>query len=202
MSHLRTFTCTPNEDVVREAVTFTGGTQFDSPGLIHIFNRGQRPSYKFELKLGPLTRQEVESLSAFHAFHMGGKSFLWNGDVYGEVRNYSLISEGDTSRRDFFIPNRYIGASSVAVRTVNQATGATSNWAASSSNSWPYSLNANPGILSFANSTNTIPASGHDLQAIWGCQYRCVFEPSGIRISNFTQGLYQADLTLWEVVIW
>ena len=200
MPLLRTFTCTPGEEVTREAITFTGGVQFDNPGLLHVFNRGQRPAYKFDLKLGPLTRGEVESLSAFHAFHQGGKSFLWNGDIYGSIANYNLVGEGDGSRTQFFLANRYIGAGSLAVQTVNQATGVSSNWVVSSSNSWPYSLNAVPGVVTFANSTNTIPASGHDFHARWANQYRCLFSPEGLTVTHFARGLYRVELMLFETL--
>jgi len=198
MALLRTFTCTPGNDITREAVTFTSAVDFDG-GTSHLFNRVQRPLYKFEVHLGPLTRAEAESLSAFHSFHQGGKSFLWDGGAWGTVQNNNLVGEGDGSRRDFFLPNRYIGVGSLAVRTVNQTTGVTSNWAASSANSWPYSLNATPGLVFFANSSNTLPASGHDLAVIYACRYRCVFEPGGIKMSNIARGLFTVDLKLIEV---
>ena len=123
---------------------------------------------------------------------------MWDGAAYGRVENYNLVGEGDSARTQFFLPNRNIGASSIAVRTANQATGVTSNWLASSSNSWPYSMNATPGILTFANSANTIPASGHDLMAIYGCRYRCIFEPSGITMTEIARGVYRMDLKLAE----
>lgn len=200
MPHLRTFTCTPGEEVTREAITFTGGVQFDNPGLLHVFNRGQRPAYKFDLTLGPLTRGEAESLSAFHAFHQAGKSFLWNGDIYGSVANPNLVGEGDDSRRDFFLPVRYVGAGSLTIYTRNQATGVTSTWVAASANAWPYSLNPNPGLVTFANSANTIPASGHDFYAAWGNQYRCLFSPEGLTVTHFARGLYRVELSLFETL--
>lgn len=198
MAGTRTFTCTPGLPVVRDAATFASAVEFDT-GLLHVFDRSQRPLYRFEVKLGPLTKVQAESLSAFHSFHQGVKSFLWDGGQWGTINNYALAGEGDSSRRDFFLPNRYVGVGSIAIRTANQATGATSNWAASSSNSWPYSLNANPGVLVFANSSNTIPASGHDLMAIYACRYRCVFETGGIKMSNISRGLFTAELKLMEV---
>jgi hypothetical protein len=199
MGILRTLTCTPGESVVREATTFTTEVSFDN-GFSHLFNRTQRPLYKFDVRLGPLTRAEAESLSAFHAFHQGGKSFLWDGGMYGAVANPQLAGEGDGSRRDFFLANRYIGAGSLTVYSKNQATAVTSTWAVSSANGWPYSLSAVIGLVTFANSTNTIVASGHDFYAAYGCQYRCVFEPGGIKIDNFTKGpLFRADLKFMEV---
>ena len=198
MALLRTLTCTPGEDLNREAVTFTSVVEFDA-GFPHLFDRTQRPIYRFELQLGPLTRAEADCLSAFHAFHKGGKSFLWDGGMYGAVTNPQLVGEGDGSRRDFFLPNRYIGSGSLTVYSRNQATGVTSTWVAASVNGWPTSLNATPGLVMFANSSNTIPASGHDFYAAWACQYRCVFEPGGIKIGNFARGLYRADLKLTEI---
>lgn len=194
----RTFTCNPSPPVVRETVTYTSAVGFDT-GQEHLFNRVQRPLYKFELHLGPLVRAEAESLSAFHSFHRGSKSFIWNGGTWGAIENYSLMGEGDGSRRDFYLPNRYIGINSISIRTANQATGVTSDWAASSSNSWPYSLNANPGLILFANSTNTIPASGHDFMAAYSCYYRCVFEQGGLKMGNVSRGLFVVDLKLMEV---
>ena len=199
MPLLRTFTCTPGENVQREALTLTSAVGYES-GFAHLFNRMQRPLYRFEIHLGPLTRAEAESLSAFHAFHQGGKSFLWDGGMYGAVTNPQLAGEGDGSRRDFFLPNRYIGAGSLTVYTRNQATGVTSTWAVASANGWPTSLNATPGLVTFANSTNTIPVSGHDFYAAWGNQYRCIFEPDGIRVSLAHKGpLFEADLKLMEL---
>ena len=202
MALLRTFTCTPGPDVVREVITGTTLAEFDVPGMAHVYNRSQRPAYKFHLKLGPLTRQEVESLSAFHAFHQGAKSFMWDGGPHGAINNFNLIGEGvGNSQREFFLPNRNIGAGSISIRTVNQVTQATSNWAASSSNSWPYSLNPGPGIIMFANSTNTIPASGHDVHAIYGCRYRVFFSPDGIRENQIAAGLWTADIELIETAL-
>jgi len=199
MSVLRTFTCTPGEELIRESATFTSVVEFDN-GFSHLFNKVQRPIYKFEMRLGPLTRAEAESLSAFHAFHQGGKSFLWDGGMYGAVKNPNLVGEGDGSRRDFFLPNRYIGAGSLTVYSRNQATGVTSTWAVSSTNGWPTSLSPIPGLVTFANSSNTIPASGHDFYAAWANQYRCVFLPEGIKINQFAKGpLFRADLKLMEV---
>lgn len=197
---LRTFVCTPTTEIKRRSISNTSGGEFDSPGFVHLFNRGARPVYQFEFGIGPLRKAEAESISAFFAFHQHGKTFLWNGGPFARVDNYSLIGEGDTSRRDFFMPNRYITAGSFAFRTVNQATGATSNWAASSANGWPVSLSPTPGIVTTANSTNTIVGSGHDAAAVWACQYRCIFDMGeGFQIEEFTRGLYQATIKLQEL---
>ena len=197
---LRTFVCTPTTEIKRRSISDTTGAGFDSPGFVSMFNRSARPVYRFEFGIGPLRKSEAESISAFFSFHQHGKTFLWNGGPFGRVENYSLIGEGDTSRRDFFIPNRYLGAGSFAFRTVNQATGATSNWAASSSNGWPASLSPTPGIVTTANSTNTIVGSGHDAAAIWACNYRVIFDlGEGFELEEFTRSLYRGKLVLQEL---
>ena len=195
MPTLRTLTFTPAPGVEREATTFTSVTDFDNAGLFHTFNRSQRPAYRFKLRLGPLTRQEVESLSALHAYHQGGRSFLWDGGQYGRVENFSLVGEGDGARRQYFLPNRYIGASSLEVRTLRPSTGATSAWATTA-----YSLNATPGILVFHAGASTTPTSGDDVQARWANQYRVLFEPDGIRVSEMARNLFTVELALRETM--
>jgi hypothetical protein len=195
---IRTFTCTPGEDIEREIIAFTSVQEFDT-GFPHLFKRASRQLSRFNLKLGPLLKAEVDSLQMFQQYHQGGASFFWDGGQYGTIDARNLIREGDGSQTQFFIPNRYIGVGSLAVFTVNQATGVASAWAASSSNSWPYSLNATPGIVAFANSSNTIPASGHDFCAAYACKFRVIFEPGGIKVSQRARGVWMADLTLIEV---
>lgn len=198
MAGTRTLTCTPNAPIVREAATNTTVTDPENTTLYRVFNRSQRPEYRFELTLGPLTRVQAESLSAFHSFHQGGKSFFWDGETFGTVRNYQLFAEGTGAQRQFFLPNRNIGAGSLSFGTFRPSTGASSTWLASSANGWPWSLNAVPGTIAFANSSNTIPVSGDDLQAIYACQYRCVFEPDGLKMEFFDMGLWKASLKLRE----
>jgi hypothetical protein len=197
---LRTLVLTPTFEVVREAVTFTTAAEFDNTGLFQVFNRAQRPIYKFEVRCEPLLRLQAEELAAFHAFHQGGKSFLWNGGPYGRTENYNLFGEGNGARRQFFLPNRYVGAGSLALQSRNQVTAATSNWATSSSNSWPWSLNPTPGVVTTANSTNTIVLSGHDLYAQYGCQYRVLFEPGGIEFSEYARNVFKAQFKLIETL--
>ena len=174
-------------------MTFVSIVDYDNAGLFHAFNRSQRPAYRFKLRLGPLTRQEVESLSALHAYHQGGKSFLWDGGQYGRVENFSLVGEGDGAKRQFFLPNRYIGASSLEVRTLRPSTGVTSAWATST-----YSLNATPGIVVFNSGGASTPASGDDVQARWANQYRVFFEPGGIKVGEVARNLFEVELTLRE----
>lgn len=195
MSHVRTLAFTPSA-VDREAITFTNAVNFDSPGLTHYMNRGSRPAYRFTLRFDALTKTQMASLSAVHAVLQGAQSFYWDGAGFGSVDDFSLIGEGDSARRQFYLGNRNVGAGSVSIQTLR--AGVSSAWAASSSNAWPYSLTPAAGVISFANSTNTIPASGDDVMATWGCRYRCHFPPDGIRITNQYRGVYSVDLELLE----
>lgn len=197
MALLRTLTCTPGNDATREAITFTSAVEFDN-SFSQLFSRAQRPIYKFEATLAPLMRAEVESISAFYVFHRGSKPFLWNGGAWGNVENYNLVEEGDSVTRKFYLPNRRIGASSIAIQTLRESTGVSSNWLTSSSNSWPYSLSAIPGIITFMNSSNTIPASGDDIFAKYGCQYLCVFDPGGFRTEQVARNVWNAALRVRE----
>lgn len=201
MALLRTLVLTPTFTVVRHSVTYTNATNYQDSQLIHVHNRAARPAYRFELALEPLFRTAAEELEHFHAFHQGGKSFLFSGGPYATIENYNLFGEGDGVQRQFYVPNRYLNVNSFRIQTQNQVTATTSEWAASSSNSWPFSLNATPGIVTFANSTPTIPLSGHDVQAKFSCQYRCVFEPDGFKIEEVARNIYKANITLQEVFL-
>ena len=198
MPSSRTIVFTPSV-VTREAITHTSAIGFDGAGLMGYFNRSARPSYRFTIRMDALTKSQAESLSALHAFLQGGQSFFWDGGPWGDVQNMSLVGEGDTNRRQFFLGNRNVGASSIAVQTLRAAV--SSAWLASSTNGWPYSLTAAAGVLTFANSSNTIPASGDDVMARWGCTYRCVFEPGGITIENRYRGVYSVELKLAETAL-
>lgn len=194
MGLLRTFVCTPTFSVDREEVTYTTAVDFDN-ATQHLFNRAQRPVYKFELNLEPMLRYAGQDLSAFHAFHQGGKSFMFSGMKFGAIEDYHLFAEGDGAQTQFFLPNRYIGAGSFSIQTRNQVTLATSVWLTSA-----YSVTLTPGIVTFG---ATIPSSGHDIEAKYACQYRCVFEPDGFKISEFTYNVYRsASLKLREVLIY
>ena len=195
MAHTRTIVFTPSV-VEREAVTYTSATGFDNTGLAAYFNRASRPAYRFTIRMDALTKSQAESLSALHAVLMGGQSFFWDGGPWGDIQNMNLVGEGDSQRRQFFLGNRNIGASSVAVQTLRGAV--SSAWATSSANGWPYSVTAIAGVVTFANSTNTIPASGDDVMSRWGCTYRCHFEPGGIAIRNEHRGVYSVELKLTE----
>jgi len=198
MSHTRTITLTPSF-VDREAITLTSATPFDNAGLGSYFTRSSRPAYVYTIRMDALTKQQAESLSALHANHQGAKSFFWDGGPFGSIEDFRLIGEGDSARRDFFLANRNVGAGSISVQTLRGAV--SSAWAASSSNAWPYSLTAAAGVITFANSTNTIPASGDDVMAKWGCRYRCLFEPNGIKVTNQHRGVYSVELRLTESAI-
>ena len=191
----RTIVFTPSV-VKREAITYTSATGFDNTGLAAYFNRASRPAYRFSIRMDALTKSQVESLSALHAVLQGGQPFFWDGGPFGDVQNQSLIGEGDSQRRQFFLGNRNVGASSVAVQTLRAAV--SSAWATSSVNGWPYSLSATAGVVTFANSTNTTPSSGDDVMARWGCTYRCHFAPDGIVITNEHRGVFSVELILQE----
>lgn len=195
MAHTRTIVLTPSV-VEREATTYTSATGFDNTGLAQYFSRASRPAYRFTIRMDALTKSQAESLSALHAVLQGGQSFFWDGGPWGDVQNMSLVGEGDSQRRDFFLGNRNVGAGSISVQTLRGAV--SSAWATSSANGWPYSLTAVAGVVSFANSTNTIPASGDDVMARWGCRYRCHFEPDGIVIENEHRGVFSVELKLTE----
>ena len=195
MPATRTIVFTPSV-VEREAITHVSVTPFDNTGLAAYFNRASRPAYRFTIRMDALTKSQAESLSALHAVLQGGQSFFWDGGPWGDIQNQSLVGEGDSQRRQFFLGNRNVGASSIAVQTAR--LGVTSAWATSSTNGWPYSLTAVAGVVSFANSTNTIPASGDDVMARWGCTYRCHFSPGGIKITNQWRGVYSVELELTE----
>ena len=199
MAGIRTLTVTPIFPIDRTAVTKTNVVDFENTDLFSAQNRGARPSYRFEFTTCALNRLEVESLSAFHHLHMGGKSFFWSGYPYNTVENFQTFDEGVTGKLQFYLPNRNIGASSLRVQTRNPSTGATSLWVVGSANGWPYSLNPTPGIISFSDSASTIPVSGADIQAIYACQYRVTFEPDGFKTSLFAGGmLWRAQLKLRE----
>lgn len=195
MAHTRTIVFTPSV-VEREAITYTSATGFDNTGLAQYFNRASRPAYRFKIRMDALTKSQAESLSALHAVLQGGQSFFWDGGPFGDIQNQSLIGEGDSQRRQFFLGNRNVGASSVAAQTLRGAV--SSAWATSSANGWPYSVSAVAGVVTFASSTNTIPASGDDVMARWGCAYRCHFEPGGISVRNEHRGVYSVELILQE----
>ena len=195
MAHTRTIVFTPSV-VEREAITYTSATGFDNTGLAQAFNRASRPAYRFTIRMDALTKSQAESLSALHAVLQGGQSFFWNGGPFGDVQNMSLVGEGNSQRREFFLGNRNVGAGSVSVQTLRGAV--SSAWATSSTNGWPYSVTAVAGVITFANSTNTIPSSGDDVMSRWGCNYRVHFEPSGILVRNEHRGVFSVELKLTE----
>lgn len=204
MSLLRTLSVTPTFDVVRRSNTFTSIAKFDT-GAMHVFNRGARALYSFELKLEPMYRGAMEQLEMLHQFLKGGRAFLYDGGPYASVQNFYTFAEGDGSRTQFFLPNRYIASvmsggalgtyvSSLQIQTQNQVTLATSSWGSGN-----YSLTAVPGILNFNTATPTTPNSGHDIQAIYSCNYRCLFDPVGFQANEIAKGIFRVQLNINEV---
>lgn len=191
MSLLRTFVATPTFDIERNEITRSNVIDFGAPGLVQIFPVGARPAYSFTLKLEPLLKYAAEDLSAFHAFHQGGKSFMFNGMEYGAIENFHLFGEGDGTTTQFFLPNRWIGVNSFALQSRNQQTQATSLWSAA------YSLSPNPGLVVF----DTAVSSGHDIEAKYACQYRVRFAPDGFKVTEWARGIYRAQIELFEVLI-
>lgn len=186
---LHTLTFTPAPPLTREAMTYTTVTEYIHAS--HIFSRTRRPIYRFTLKLEPLTRTQVQSLMSAHAYHQGAVPFYWDGGEFGAIENYNLVGEGDGATRTFYLPNREIGQNSISVET--RRSSVTSVWASSA-----YSLSAAMGMLTFANSTNTIPASGDDVRAKYGCRYRVNFDAEGISVHEVAAGVYSAELKLIE----
>jgi hypothetical protein len=191
MPPLRTLVITPGFDITRTSVTQVNAVNFDTAGTVQLFNRGSRPSYQFAYKLEPLFRKEKEQLEFFHAEHQGAKSFMCECHPYNTVENYQRFAWADGSRTQFFLPNRYLGASSFSLQSRNVLTQATSIW------STAYSLMPTPGIILFASA----PSSGHDLEARYACQYRVVFEAGGIKSTEWARGVYRVELNLQEVFI-
>ncbi len=193
MPPLRTLVLTPGLDLVRTAVTKTNVVDFDSAGTVQLFARGSRPAYQFSFKIEPIFRKELESLEFFHSEHMGARSFMCRCDPYNTVENYQRFATAEFSQTQFFLPNRYIGANSFSLQSRNQNTLATSAWATNA-----YSLMPTPGILLFPSA----PSSGTDLEAKYAVDgYRVVFEPDGLKVSEWARGVYRVELNLREVFI-
>jgi len=191
---IRTLVLTPGLDLVRTAITKTNVQDFDAAGTVHLFSRAYRPSYMFNFKIEPIFRKELESLEFFHAEHMGALSFMCRCDPYNTVENYQRFSStAQSGVTQFFLPNRYIGASSFSLQTRNQVTQTTSIWSTAA-----YSLMPTPGILLFPSAVS----SGHDLEAKYAVDgYRVVFEPDGLKVSEWARGVYRVELNLREVFI-
>lgn len=182
-----TLTFTPGPNIVREALTGTIGVEYANAR--HLFSVHRRPVYKFTLQLGPLVKSEVECLTALHAYHQGARSFFWDGGEYGTVENYQLVDEGNGTKTQMYMPNRYIGVNSIAVRTLRGAV--SSEWSSG------YSLSPTPGLLTFA----TAPVSGDFVQAKYGCQYKVNFAADGLTTQEIAAGLWSAEVVLTENVL-
>jgi len=189
-AHTRVLAFKTEPSVVRESLTRTGGSNYGTAA--QVFSWTQRPDYHFLLRVGPMDKSEVECLSAMHAYHQGARSFFWDGGEWGRVDDYNLVGEGDSTKRIFYLPNRFIGASSFQLRTLRPSTGATSAWASG------YALEATAGRVTFNNSTNTIPRSGDDVQARYAFNYHLRFAPDGLVIEEIARGIYLAELDLIE----
>ena len=187
MAGIRTITLTPGFEVTREQMTHTSVVDYDGTGLFHVFNRASRPAYKFEVNAPVLTQIQVQSLQAFHQFHQGGKAFYFDGCNWSYVNTLNLVGEGDGVRTQFFLPNRNIDANSITVGIFDGAT---------TSLTTAYSLTAVPGILTF----NTAPDSGDDIMASHAHRYKCVFDPDGVKFTNWALGVYRAEIVLREIL--
>ncbi len=184
-------------DNSRIARTYTSRVDYDNTGLAHVFNRAPRPIYEFNFTLEPLMRDQAERLEAFHAFHQGGRSFLFDGTVYNSKTTFTLFGEGDSVRTEFFLPNRYVNASSYQIRTKSQTTLATSLWLNTA-----YSLTSVPGgVVQFFPFVTTIPASQTDIEALYANQYRCLFDPETFKMREIAKGLFSCELSLLEILL-
>jgi len=184
---VRTLSFTPAPTVVRENISATEAA--GEQGFQHLFNPANRPVYQFTLDMGPLTRGEAENLSAQHAYHQGGRSFIWDGAQFGGMSDYDFVGLADGVRKGFFLPNRNIGPNSFSVQTYRPTTNASSTWATGN-----YSLRAASGVIEFSSA----PFSGDFIRAKYGCVYRVKFPADGIKLDQFRAGLYNAQLTLTE----
>ena len=187
----RTLTFTPAPTVERHALTETAISGLGD--FTHRFDAKSRALYKFTLQLGPIVKSEAECLSALHAYLRGHKPFLWDGGPYHTQNEFASAGEGDGVRRQFFLPNRYIGgthgASSLSIRTLRPSTGATSAWISSA-----YSLHPFPGLVTFGSA----PASGDLIQAKYANFYRVNFSGDGLRLDQIGTDLYTAEFELLE----
>lgn len=184
----RTLTVTPGFEVTREALTFTTRVEFENTGLFTLFNRSERPTYKFSLELPALQRIAAQSLSGFHHFHQGGKAFFYDGGLWDSVTSLNLVGEGDGTRTDFFLPNRFVDSNSISVAVFDGTT---------TSITTAFSLNPDPGVIVF----DTAPASADDIMASHSHKYRVVFEPDGLKMVQFAKGVWRAKLDLRETII-
>ncbi len=170
---------------------------FDNGGAVHTFDKSARPKYRFTVTLDPIHRIEFEPIMAFYQQHKNSRSFFWDGGPYQRVEDYVVFAEGDSATRQFFLPTRWIGTGSLSVQTKNYLSGTTSQWSTAA-----YSLNPDPGIITFINSASTIPASGHDVMAKWANKYRVRFEPPGVKWSEYRRNIFKTEFNLLEVLIY
>jgi len=185
---VRTLTVTPGAEIQRDAITFTSVQDYDNTGIFHVFSRASRPTYRFKMTLPGLVKLEADSLAGFHHFHMGGRAFFWDGGNFGEVSSLALVGEGDGTRTEFFLPNRFVDANSISMAIFDgTATSITT----------AFSLNPDPGIIAF----DTAPDSGDDVLGSHGHKYKVVFEGEGLKMVNFSRGVWRAELLLRETIL-
>lgn len=186
MAWAKTLTFTPGFSVVRVQETLTDDTSIGNAGTFYSLGLSQRPAYRFQLKLGPLEKTEVECLMALYNYHRISKSFFWDGHPYNTLENFVPIGEADGTRREYFLFNNYINPSSISV----QITSGNGNSAVTTS----FTLAATPGIVTLA---PTIIASGFQVDVKHSHQYR-VFFGSELRVSVQNRGIFYADMELME----
>lgn len=185
---IRTLTVTPSFDIEREAVTYEDENDYDNTGLFAVYSRAGRPAYKFRLNVSPLVQIQQQSLSAFHFFHQGSKPFFFDGGKWSSVSALNLIGEGDGTRTEFLLPNRFINADSISVAVYDGTTTSLTS---------AFSLNADPGIIVF----DTAPDSGDDIMASHGHKYKCLFAPRGLKVAQIAAGVWRAEVNLRETII-
>ena len=188
MAGTRTLTVTPGFTVEREAMTQTIETDFENTGLFSRFSTGQRPIYKFSIELPVLDQIQAQSLAAFHFFHQGSKAFFYDGGLWGQISSFNLIGEGDGTRTEFFLQNRNIDTNSISIAIDDGAARSVTT---------AFSLNDIPGVIAF----DTSPQSGDDILSATGHKYRVLFAPEGLKIVQFTKGVWRAQLNLRETVL-
>ena len=149
------------------------------------FGVSQRPAYRFKLKLGPLTKPEVDCLTALYCYHGQAVAFLWNGSPWNNVENYYVVGEGDGTRTEYFLQNRYVDANSIAVAVV--VSGVQSVTTA-------FTLVATPGIVRFT----TAPSSGSTVEARHAHQYKVTFA-ADLRVAVIRKHLFDAEVELAEI---
>jgi hypothetical protein len=182
------YTLTPGPPVIRESITRTHVTNYSRANQLTTELR--RPLYRFTLNFWPLTHGQLNSLSALHALHQETVPFYWDGGEFGRVENYNLVDIGNGQRKIFYLPNRFVDASSFLLG--RRFTNTTSLWGASGVGG--YLLYTDLGALRF--NDDQVPRSGHDIIAKYGCVYRLTFED--FRVRELAANVFAAEVKLIE----